>query len=450
MSAQKHPVTGAEHATSTTSGRARQMATQNLPHDILSEIFLEVVSRYHILLQNLGTPAFARVCREWRALALDDPRLWTAINVPYGESWTCTVEEEIKNYLSRSRRLPLHVCASGDMSDPCYDAHQEMYLGVDFCPRDEFALRAIELIGKLSDYRWKSLSLSGHHDVFDRQEKLALPLLDSITIAVKAPPNVENADPLRLTFLEQAPHVRKMTLDMRYPAFTEVTFVFLLCDETEFMTVENQIKLRPQLETLEVYDPDGHFGVFAPQALPIGALIHMPHLTSVTVSGIGHLILTCLAAPNLRKVAVAHGYEEDGPGPLSSIMRMPDGYSLRALELIRVQLDRDVGIDIVYRCLEGLPALESLRVENSRRFVVPDSILREDLLVWLTRTEEAPTRLPQLAELFLYFGASRPSGTEERLRELLASRASEEQVGDAFLRALTRFDTDISEELRIV
>ena len=93
--------------------------------------------------------------------------------------------------------------------------------------------------------------LSGHHDVFDRQEKLALPLLDSITIAVKATPNVENADPLRLTFLEQAPHVRKMTLDMRYPAFSlpawdslkEATFVFLLCDETEFMTVENQIKL---------------------------------------------------------------------------------------------------------------------------------------------------------------------------------------------------------------
>ena len=174
-----------------------------------------------------------------------------------------------------------------------------------------------------------------------------------------------------------------------------------------------------------MYDPDGHFGVFAPQAL-----------------------LTCLAAPKLRKVAVAHGYEEDGPGPLSSIMRMPDGSSLRALELVRVQLDdRDVRMDIVYRCLEGLPALESLRVENSRRFVVPDSILREDLLVWLTRTEEAPTRLPQLAELLLYFGASRSSGAEERLRELLASRASEEQVGNAFLRALTRFDTDISEEL---
>ncbi|KAL1726121.1 hypothetical protein EV714DRAFT_287426 [Schizophyllum commune] len=447
MTAKKHPATGSEHATSSSSGCARQMATQSLPHDILSEIFLE----------NLGTPAFARVCREWRALALDDPRLWTAINVPYGESWTYTVEEEIKNYLSRSRRLPLHVCASGDMSDPCYDAHQEMYLGVDFCPRDEFALRAIELIGKLSAYRWKSLSLSGHHDVFDRQEKLALPLLDSITIAVKAPPNVENADPLRLTFLEQAPHVRKMTLDMRYPAFSlpawdslkEATFVFLLCNEKEFMTVENQIKLQPQLETLEVYDPDGHFGVFAPQALPIGAFIHMPHLTTVTVSGIGHLILTCLAAPKLRKVAVAHGFEEDGPGPLSSIMCMPDGSSLRALELTRVQLDRDVEMDIVYRCLEGLPALESLHVENSRRFVVPESILRKDLIVWLTRTGEAPARLPKLAELFLYFGASRPSGAEERLRELLASRASEEQVSDAFLRALTRFDTDISDELCI-
>ncbi|KAL1750865.1 hypothetical protein FB107DRAFT_294296 [Schizophyllum commune] len=431
MTTKKHPATGSEHATS--PGRARQMATQNLPHDILSEIFLEVVSRYHILSHNL------------------------AINVPYGESWTCTVEDEIRNYLSRSRRLPLHVCASGDMSDPCYNAGQGTYLGVDFCPRDEFALRAIEFIGKLCAYRWKSLSLSGHHDVFDRQEKLALPLLDSITIAVKAPPNVENADPLRLTFLEQAPHVRKMTLDMRYLAFSlpawdslkEATFVFLLCDETEFMTVENQIKLRPQLETLEVYDPDGHFGVFAPQALPIGALIHMPHLTSVTVSGIGHLILTCLAAPNLRKVAVAHGYEEDGPGPLSSIMRMPDGSSLRALELVRVQLDRDVEMDIVYRCLEGLPALESMHVENSRRFVVPESILRKDLIVWLTRTGEAPALLPKLAELFLYFGASRPGGAEERLRELLASRASEEQVGDAFLRALTRFDTDISEELCI-
>ena len=37
-----------------------------------------------------------------------------------------------------------------------------------------------------------------------------------------------------------------------------------------------------------------------------------------------YLILTCLVAPQLQKVVVRGGFEEDGPSPLSSIMRMPD------------------------------------------------------------------------------------------------------------------------------
>ncbi|KAI5897227.1 uncharacterized protein SCHCODRAFT_02616944 [Schizophyllum commune H4-8] len=454
MPATRHPRTDSEH---TSPGRAQKSAIQKLPHDTLREIFLEIVSTYHILSRNLGTPAIARVCRDWRATALQDPRLWSTINIPYGESWSSSAENEIRTYLYRSRQLPLHVCATGDMSDLRYDDDQEMYLGGDFGPGDEFAMRAIELIGKLSADRWKSFSLSGHHDIFDRQEKLFLPLLDTIIIAVKASPLPETADPLRLGFLEQAPRVRKITLDVRYLAFSlpawgslkEATYLLHHSTDEEFMTVENQIRLQPQLEALEVHDFDGHFGVFAPRVLPIGALIRMPHLTTVTVSGIGHLILTCLDAPSLRNVVVRHGYEEGGPGPLSSIMRLPDKSSLRALELARVELDEDVGMDIVYRCLEGLPALELLRVESSQRFVTPGSILRNDLLVWLARNEAAPVRLPQLAGLFLYFGASRPRGVEERLQKLLESRASKEHVGGVFLRALTRFDTDIGEEFRM-
>ena len=51
-----------------------------------------------------------------------------------------------------------------------------------------------------------------------------------------------------------------------------------------------------------------------------------------------YLILTCLVAPQLQKVVVRGGFEEDGPSPLSSIMRMPDKELLcflRFLELLR-------------------------------------------------------------------------------------------------------------------
>ena len=96
-----------------------------------------------------------------------------------------------------------------------------------------------------------------------------------------------------------------------------------------------------------------------------------------------------------------------------------------------------------------LSTLESLHIESNRNFSDERTILRYELLVWLTRTAEAPARLPNLTKLSLYFGKDRHKGAKSRLRNLLASRESDGSAEGVSLSALTRFRTDISKELQI-
>ncbi|KAI5897228.1 uncharacterized protein SCHCODRAFT_02534233 [Schizophyllum commune H4-8] len=446
-----------------------------LPHDVLSDIFLEVVSRYRAVSRNLGTPAIARVCREWRAIVFRDPRLWTVVNVPYRDDWNESVEAIIEAYLSRSLQLSLHVCARGDMRDPepyrSGSADDDDASVVDLTISDDdptlfdmFALRAIQCIAALSAHRWKSLCLSGHRAVFDQQTQLELPILDSITIAARSS-YVILSDALTLSFLAHAPCLRKIVVDVRiafydlpkWETLKHATYLLRECSRAEFNNIDDQLCSQEQLETLAVIQQD--CDTYDPVALRGERLFSgtfMPHLATITVSGAGHSILTALLAPALQMLVVHDAYQdcydEEDPGVISFIMRMDSQCalrSLRVLKLVRVLLDQNAGMDLVFRCLERLPSLESLHIESSRHLSDARSILRYELLVWLTRTAEAPARLPNLTNLVLYFGKERHKGAKSRLRNLLASRETCGSAEGVSLKALTRFRTDISKELQI-
>ncbi|KAL1726122.1 hypothetical protein EV714DRAFT_287427 [Schizophyllum commune] len=442
-----------------------------LPHDVLSEIFREVVSRYRAASRNLGTPAIARVCREWRATALGDPRLWTVINVPYHCNWDESAKAAIEAFLSRSRHLPLHVRARGRMRDPellgGWGSDEDESENFDEGPShlDIFALRAIEHIAVLSAHRWKSLSLSGHRNIFDQQKQLELPILDSITIAVRTSFNA-GRDPLTFAFLAHAPRLRKMILDARYACFhlprwktlKHATYLLYECSWDEYTSMGFELYAQEGLETLAVLEQDncGSCDIFSRRGHRFSSDISLPHLISSTISGLGHFILCSILAPKLQRLVAQDGYQdgdvEEDPGVLSSILCMDTKcslQSLRVLELVRVILDEDVGMNIVYQCLDRLSTLESLHIESNRNFSDERTILRYELLVWLTRTAEAPARLPNLTKLSLYFGKDRHKGAKSRLRNLLASRESDGSAEGVSLSALTRFRTDISKELQI-
>ncbi|KAL1666613.1 hypothetical protein GGF50DRAFT_50363 [Schizophyllum commune] len=439
-----------------------------LPHDVLTEIFREVVSRYRAASRNLGTPAIARVCREWRAIVLRDPRLWTVINVPYRCDWDESAKTAIESYLSRSLQLPLHVCARGNMCDPepvdGWSSDDDESADFDEGPSgyDIFVLRAIEHIAVLSAHRWKSLDLSGHCDIFDQQKQIDLPILDSITIAVRTSFDVARG-PLTFDFLTRAPRLRKMILDARYACFqlprwktlTHATYLLYECSWDEFTGMGFELYAQEQLETLAVLEQDicSTSDIFASR---FAYDISLRHLKTCTISGLGHFILCSILAPRLQKLVVHDGWQdgdvEEDPGVLSSILCMDTKcslQSLRVLELVRVILDEDGGMNIVYQCLDRLSTLESLHIESNRNLSDERTILRYELLVWLTRTAEAPTRLPNLTELALYFGKDRHEGTKSRLRKLLASRESNGRAEGISLKALTRFRTDLSKEFQI-
>ncbi|KAI0047739.1 hypothetical protein FA95DRAFT_1492138, partial [Auriscalpium vulgare] len=81
-----------------------------LPTEIMAEIFallatVDVPRCYrhlHVRQYRLGWVNVTHVCRRWRALALDLPRLWTSISFALGRKWA-------EVFLARSRTAPVFI-----------------------------------------------------------------------------------------------------------------------------------------------------------------------------------------------------------------------------------------------------------------------------------------------------------------------------------------------------
>ncbi|KAJ7636744.1 hypothetical protein FB45DRAFT_1056038 [Roridomyces roridus] len=129
-----------------------------LPHDIVSEIFLQCIDGYEI-----GIPVtLASVCSPWRAVALHTHGIWTQFEARLGQDRNPQpVEDLFRIYVSRSGSLPLDIRMHGP--DSRKPTHENMF----------------RLLGECST-RWRNVTFSPTSDVSAwRQVGLYPNLLDA-------------------------------------------------------------------------------------------------------------------------------------------------------------------------------------------------------------------------------------------------------------------------------
>lgn len=291
-------------------------------------------------------------------------------------------------------------------------------------------------------------------------------MLESVSVITTTWREEKEEDLLPLDFLADAPRLREATLDVAYPAtwppmsfygdaLKSMTYLLRQSCSNEFMTITNTVLYQTELDTLIVLDSKYSRDIYTPEVLYRGPLVVIPKLdklTTIVVSGLAHLILGAIHVSNLTTITVRDAYEEeDISGPMTSILRMMEESNLnsvRTLKLVRVIADSET-LDSLYQCLEGLPGLDHLHIDNGL-YTIVDSILRTELLAWMKRRKAtAASRLPNLPHLALRFGAAASKQFVQPLRELMNSRKSGRVVDGVSLKALSRFTSDMGLEFSL-
>ena len=115
--------------------RAQVAPIRSLPTEVLSNVF----SFYGLSHpQDLNT--LTAVCRFWRNVALNDPRLWSIIPIQ-------TSSQDIPLYLSRSRNLPLQIRITPVSSLELWNTNRLTYfLQKTLAPRERKRIHSFEVI----------------------------------------------------------------------------------------------------------------------------------------------------------------------------------------------------------------------------------------------------------------------------------------------------------------
>ncbi|KAL1662150.1 hypothetical protein GGF50DRAFT_59619 [Schizophyllum commune] len=447
-----------EHA-SRCAAPSSPTTVHDLPQEILSEIFLHRTSDYPPSSRNLGTPTIARVCQEWRAVAFGYPQLWTIVNI---HDANISPHDDVEAYLARSCHAPLSVYAEAPSANTYYDGIEEAVAA------NKRVADALYRVAALSAHRWKMVSVIGDCILFSRQSELNTPLLERAVLMAKSWVEQFHA-PLPLAFVKNAPRMKAATLAVGYdqhpvtmPSWsrqlTSMVYVLLLGEACEFDTIIRHLSAQPHLRRLKVLDDeiDGYGGFALPDIHLGQAVFHLPKLVVMAVSGLGHLLLPQIDAPVLKKLTITDGVEVDGDGfvhgftaSLNGLLERSSRRSLRTLELINIGIDEHYPLDDLYRCLETLPALAALRIEDRKDRYRPCHFLRPGLLIWLARNESAPARLPRLTHLTLRFGGWGFDGCEDLVRQIMVSRATSGVADGIPFKALARFVCDLGREFQL-
>ncbi|KAI5887772.1 uncharacterized protein SCHCODRAFT_02638939 [Schizophyllum commune H4-8] len=429
-----------------------------LPPEILSEIFFQSTLKYPASSRNLGTPAIARVCQEWRAVAFGHPRLWTTVNIHASH---ISSHDDVEAYLARSCQAPLSVYAEAQIDVSYLNAVPEAVAAT------RQVAEVLYRVAALSAYRWEMLSVIGDCILFSRQAELQTPLLERVVLMVTTWLE-QHEGPLPLAFVQNASRVREATITVGYgqppimlPAWsqqlTTVIYILYYGEAHEFDTIVRHLSAQPDLRRLELLDGFGdHAFIFSVNVNLGPSVFHLPKLIEMAVSGLGHLFLPKIDAPILQKLKVTGGIDEDeertGSVSITSLTRVlarASMRSLRTLELIDFDIDEYLPLDDLYRCLEGLPALATLRIENGKEEHRLCPFLRPELLAWLARDESAPARLPALTRLTLRFDGWSCDGREDLLRQIMVSRATSGTAHGIPFKTLARLVCDLGHEYQL-
>ncbi|KAI5829403.1 hypothetical protein K523DRAFT_305060 [Schizophyllum commune Tattone D] len=435
-----------------------------LPPEVLCEIFLAVAALYPASARNLGAPAFARVCQQWREVAFGYPLLWTTVNLYVDFEDTCFSLGEIEPYILLSAQLPLHVRLVGlgdEMTGeypPGHDNHGFFM--------DELASEALKRVAALSAHRWKTLSVTGDLRVFAEQVESPTPLLESIEIYPSTWPEGHRG-PLPLSFVRHAPLLRTMTLHVGYPTVllpawhgqvTSATYVLHQKMDNALDMIERHLADSGDLETLCIDGTDGDPFSRAFEEHLWDTVHHMHKLRTLSVSGCATRFLAVLVAPALESLTVSDDvvsasdmeFEFDPLSLMLGLSKRSTLQSLRTLTLKNLSLDAESTLEPLCQLLGEIGTLDTLRIEDDRIYhgSLP-SLLQGGLLEWLTHKPSSPVRLPHLTHLTLRFGRRRFGDVEDLVRRLLASRRVGDLVEGMTFSALTHFTSDLGPEYQI-
>ncbi|KAJ7322838.1 hypothetical protein DFH08DRAFT_1029800 [Mycena albidolilacea] len=159
-----------------------------IPNEIISEIFIHFLPVYpypSLMSGPLSPTCLLHICRRWRQVALNTPRLWRAISLPdcYGvdPSVLCS---KLELWMSRSGCLPLSI----DMKEICNIVDKS----------------CLELLA-LHRARWEYVTLAVHNDSDALTIQDPMPLLRQFEIRVEISGLAPRA-------LREVPRLRSVTL----------------------------------------------------------------------------------------------------------------------------------------------------------------------------------------------------------------------------------------------
>lgn len=382
---------------------AYMSSVRRIPREILSEIFLIAVAladnkrdseRYGSVYPNRKYN-FAKVCRIWRAVALDTTALWTSIFLPPFEStrpWT-----NFGYRLQRTKKQPLDVRLAG---------------------RTGGSSSAWDLLLQES-YRWRTLVVDDMAclDSESVAQPIALPTLETFTAKVDIVTGIDDVDAQGefcrvFDNLGEAPQLRHVELDfvdicgpakLRFPPIWQLTHLELrlhYCDRPNSLLPMIR-QMAPTLRKLSVNVLDCEQFLRDHNAV----LIHVPNLQSLSCTGMACFLFQHFAPPPQLTHLRIESYM-DHHFLRSGVERISTYEALTELELVDV-VWRAESLLSTFRCM---PRLATLKIaETSADFV--SQCMSGTVLAGLTRggvdVHGAPTSpnpscpLPNLTRMYI-------------------------------------------------
>ncbi|KAJ7759170.1 hypothetical protein B0H16DRAFT_1534664 [Mycena metata] len=89
------------------AGHSPSQPILTLPPEILAEIFLHCLPKSPGPDPQNAPYSLCRVCRQFRAVAVSTPRLWSSLNVEFNEKTADEMDDICRIWISRARSLPL-------------------------------------------------------------------------------------------------------------------------------------------------------------------------------------------------------------------------------------------------------------------------------------------------------------------------------------------------------
>ncbi|KAF5372954.1 hypothetical protein D9758_001577 [Tetrapyrgos nigripes] len=190
---------------------------RSLPVEILQRVFQNCLESFPTISTQESPLLLTRICSRWRSVAINTPELWAAIHVvvpkavhalePHGAKYA-GIREGLQSFLSQSGSLPLSISLQS-ATDGVYQNDTEE------------TTRTLELLMPFHR-RWKYLNFRVSLVSLVPLQYLRgedVPSLETVTISRSHARGEQDFPEVRLPFLDNAPHFRKLWVASGFSSF---------------------------------------------------------------------------------------------------------------------------------------------------------------------------------------------------------------------------------------